>query len=152
MNLKSQRRIAADVLNVGGKRVWFNTQSAAEIKEAITKQDIRSLVKKGLIRAKPEKGVSRGRARKNIAQKHKGRQKGVGSRKGKANARLNTKETWMNAIRTQRELITTLKEKKVITVKVYQDLRNKCKGGFFRSRRHIHLYLKDRGLIQNGTK
>lgn len=152
MNLKTQKRIAADVLKASGKRVWFNALNFVDIKEAITKQDIKKLIGKGIIRVKPKEGVSRGRARKILSQKQKGRRKGVGSRKGKSTARLGSKETWMNAIRAQRKLLTVLKEKGVISVKVYQDLRSKSKGGFFRSRRHIHLYLKDRGLVQNGKK
>ena len=50
----------------------------------------------------------------------------------------------MNAVRAQRTLLKELKEKKEIDAKLYKELYLKVKGGFFRSKRHIQLYLKER--------
>ncbi|MBI2419008.1 MAG: hypothetical protein HYV28_14135, partial [Ignavibacteriales bacterium] len=44
-----------------------------EIKEAITKIDIRNLINQGIIKGKPYVGTSRFRARKRLIQKRKGR-------------------------------------------------------------------------------
>ncbi len=41
MNLRSQKRVAADVLGIGVTRVWFNPEKKEDIKKAITKADIR---------------------------------------------------------------------------------------------------------------
>lgn len=147
MNLKNQKRIAADLLKTGTNRVWFDKDRLDKIKEAITKADIRALINDKAIQAKPVKGVSRGRARKNILQKRKGRKQGPGSRKGKKTSRLPRKRKWILLIRAQREFISSLKEKGMINNETYRDVYLKAKGGFFRSRRHIHLYLTDRGLI-----
>src|SRR4030042_241731 len=91
---------------------------------------------------------SRSRARKIAEQKRKGRRKGHGSRKGKSTARLPTKRTWINKVRLQRDLLLVLKEKKLITNKTYREMRRKVKGGFFRTRSHISLYLKEHNLIK----
>lgn len=147
MNLKTQRRIAADVLKAGKTRVWLNPERKEDIKKAITKNDIKELVKQGAIAERPKVGVSRARAKHIAIQKSKGRRKGKGSRTGKRTARLPDKKDWMTRIRAQRGLLTTMKQHKLIDDKVYREMRQKAKGGFFRSKRHIKLYLEDRGLL-----
>lgn len=144
MNLKNKKRIAAQLLKAGTKRVWFNPDKLSEIKEAITKEDIRNLIREGSIRVKQKKGISRFRVRKILIQKRKGRRQGPGTRKGKATARLSRKSDWMNRVRKQRELARILKDKKVLTSKEYSDLRAKIKGGYFRSKRHLKLYLEEK--------
>ncbi|PIN86487.1 50S ribosomal protein L19e [Candidatus Woesearchaeota archaeon CG10_big_fil_rev_8_21_14_0_10_44_13] len=148
MELNVQKRIAADVLKCSAKRVWFDEDHLDEIKEAITKADLRSLISKGMIRIKPAKVTSRGRARHRRVQKSKGRRKGQGSRKGKAGARLARKDNWKNMIRAQRDLIKYLKEEQIISRKDYRMLYSKCKGGFFRSRRHIRLFIEEKNLAK----
>lgn len=152
MNLKNQKRVAADLLKVGSHRVSFDTERLSEIKEAITKADLRALINDGAIKANPVHGISRGRARKNLSQKRKGRRKGEGSREGKRSTKRTGKRRWINAIRAQREFILMLKDKGLIDPKVYRDLYRKAKGGFFRSRRHINLYLTDRDLLKQDKK
>lgn len=148
MKLKSQKRIAGIVSKRSPKKVKFDPESLEEIKESITKLDIRNLIKSGAIKVKPIKGVSRSRARKTSEQKKKGRRKGAGSRKGKAGARTNKKRSWINKIRKQREFLQMLKEKDKITKKVYRELYLKSKGGFFRSKRHLQLYINEHELIK----
>ncbi len=134
MKVDSQRRIAADIFKVGLKRVWIDPNKVSEIKESITKADIKGLVKSGLIKILPARGISKAGSRKIKAQKRKGRRKGAGRRKGKANARLNSKDSWMDKIRSQRAFIKELKDKKLIDTKTYRALYLKCKGGFFRAK------------------
>lgn len=143
MNLTHKRRIAASLLKVGSKRVWFNPERLADIKEAITKEDIRNLVKDGGILIKQKRGISRFRIRARLAQKKKGRRQGPGTRKGKATARLPRKTEWINKIRKQRKFLKLLKSKKAISPKIYRNLRQKIKGSFFRSKRHLKLYLEE---------
>lgn len=146
--MKIQKRLAAQVMDVSPKRVKFDNQRLADIKEAITKTDIRQLVAEKAIKKVQEKGVSRGRARKIKVQKSKGLRKGPGSRQGKATSRLPRKESWMNKIRSQRKFIAELKEKELITLKTYRNIYLKCKGGFFRSTRHIKIFLEDHKLFE----
>lgn len=148
MNLSSQRRIAASVLGVGLNKVWFDPERLQEIKEAITKSDIRGLIKDLAIQAKPEKGNSSYRDRKRKLQKRKGRQKGKGSRKGTPNARTSKKKIWAAKVRKQRQALKIFKDKNLITPAVYKTLYLKIKGGFFRSKRHLQLYIKSRNLLK----
>ena len=106
------------------------------------------MIKDGAISVEQSKGVSRGRARKVKNQKVRGRKKGQGSRKGKKNARLPGKKKWMNKIRLQRVFLKELKANSKITQEVYKDLYAKSKGGFFRSKRHIKLYMNEHGLVK----
>jgi len=146
MKLKLQKKLAASVLKCGKKRISLDTDRLEDIKEAITKADIRSLISEGGIKKKPVKSVSKVRARKIAVQKRKGRRKGVGKRKGKKTARLSKKAAWIDRIRTQRKLLKELKIKSIITSLVYQQLYMKSKGGFFRSKRHIKLYIEEHKL------
>ena len=146
MNLKNKRLIAARILKVGLDRVWFDPTKGAEIKEAITRDDIRKLISNGTILVKQKQGISRGRVRKVLLQKRKGRRSGPGSKKGKITSRLGRKEAWVSRIRAQRNLFYELLEKGKISNESYGHLRAKAKGGFFRSRRHIKLYLTEHAL------
>lgn len=149
MQLKSQRRLAAQLLNVGENKVWFDTDRLEEVKEAITKTDIYKLIKDFAIQAKPQKGSAGYKRRKKSAQKRKGRQQGPGSREGTRNARLSQKESWMARIRLQRNLLKNLRKRKILNPKAYRDLYLKSKGGFFRSKRHVLLYLGEQGILKD---
>lgn len=148
MKLKIQKRLAGQILKRSPNKIRFDPERLEEVKEAITKVDVRSLINDNAIRAKPVKGVSRVRARKIQRQKSKGKRRGVGSRKGKFRARLPKKEEWMNRIRLQREFLRTLKDKKIIDSLTYRMLYKKSGGGFFRSKRHIKLYIEERELVK----
>ena len=149
MNLKVQRRLAAQILKCGFDRVIFNKDKIDLIKESITKADIKSLIKNGVIIARKKKGISRGHAKYVAHQQKLGRRRGIGSRKGKKTARLNQKETWINKIRKQRMYIHSLRDNNLVATGAYRELYMKSKGGFFRSLRHLKLYVKEKGLINN---
>src|SRR3989344_9238947 len=103
MELKIQKRLAAQILKCSPKRILFDQNRLDEIKESITKADLKSLIKDRAIIRKPVKGISRVRIRRRKVQKRKGRQKGPGSRKGKRTARLSKKREWINIIRIKRK-------------------------------------------------
>jgi len=153
MQLNVQKKIASKILKISKKHIRIDNTRLDEIKEAITKADLRSLIKDKAIVKTPKKGISKGRTRKTKEQKRKGKQKGPGSRKGKQTARLPKKERWMNAIRSQRKLLKELKDEGKLNTKSYRDLYRKAKGGFFRSKRHINLYITEHRLTtENGKK
>ena len=95
-----------------------------------------------------KKGVSRARANKILKQKAKGQQKGLGSKKGKRTASNPKKDVWMKKIRVQRAFLKELKEKSLIETATYSNLYRKAKGGFFRSKKHIKLYIDEHRLIK----
>ena len=148
MELKVQKRLAASVLKCSKSRIKLDSERLDEIKEAITKVDIKALIIDNAISRKPVNNTSRFRARKKIIQKRKGRQKGPGSRKGKRTARLPKKRAWISKVRIQREFLKYLRDKGLIKKNVYGDLYLKSKGGFFRSKRHLKLYIDEHGLIK----
>ena len=76
MKLSAQRRIAASLLKCGPKRVHFKPEYLHDIKEGITKSDMRLLITDKLVVKTPVKGVSRVRARKISTQKKKGLRRG----------------------------------------------------------------------------
>lgn len=146
--LNVQKRLAAQILKCGKNRIRFDPNRLEDIKEAITKTDIRSLIGNGVISKKRLLSTSRFWARSRKKQKSYGKQKGFGSRKGKKTARLNPKRTWMNKIRLQRNFIKSLRDKSMITSAAYHELYMKSKSGFFRSSRHLKLYTEEQGLIK----
>ena len=148
MNLRSQKKIASKILKVGLSRVYFDPNRLEEIKEAITNADMRSLIKDLAIQKKPTNSISGARSKKIRIQKSKGRRKGLGSRKGTKNSRKSSKRSWIINIRNQRSLLKTLKQKGFITRQTFKDTYRKAKGGFFRSKRHVKLYLKENKLIK----
>lgn len=146
MDLTSQRRIAASLLDCGLDRVWFDPKHLHDIKEAITKSDMRLLISDGIVKAAPIKATSRVRARKTRVQKRKGLRRGAGSKKGTANANAPKKEQWMNKVRSQREFLRELRDKKLVTLSNFRQLYLKVKGGLFRSKRHIKIFIDDHRL------
>lgn len=145
MNLKLQKRLAAKVANVGLARVIIEPTRVGDIKEAITKADIKSLIRDGAIRVLPEKRPSGLRARERHSQQKKGKRRGHGTRRGSAKARLG--DIWPQKIRAMRKLIQGLKAKGQVTNKIYRNIYAKAKGGFFRDRGHILFYLKQNNLM-----
>lgn len=151
MELTVQRRLAAQLLKCSPKRVVFAQDSLESIKESITKADIRALINSGIITKRPVTSISQGRIRKAKIQKSKGRRKGPGSRKSAIKARVG-KQTWIDKVRLQREFIQELRDKELITTASYRMLYQKTKGGFFRNKRHIKLFIDEKGLIEkNGA-
>ena len=147
MRLTIQKRLAAQTFGCSQKKILFDNTRLDEIKEAITKSDIRSLIKDNAITKKKTKESSRARARIRSEQRKKGRQCGAGSRKGKKGARLAKKKKWIMKVRAQRKLLETLRGKGIISGKSYRGLYMKAKGGFFRSRRHIKLYIEENNMV-----
>ena len=143
-----QKRLAADILDVGKKRVWLDPERMNEISTAITRSDVRSLIEDGAIEAKPKKSISRSRARKKQKQRSKGRQSGPGSRKGSKGGRKSDKEEWMSKVRALRERLRELRDEGVLDSSTYRELYKRVKGGAFRSKSHLENYLKDRGIME----
>jgi len=64
MKLENKKELASKTLGVGKGRIVFNTQRLNEIKEAITKQDIRDLFNDGAILIREIKGGKKVERRK----------------------------------------------------------------------------------------
>lgn len=140
-DLTAQRRLAADVLDVGKNRIWFDPSEQGEIAEAITREAIEELIEVGIIQAKPGNGNSRGRARERNAKRSYGHQSGPGSRKGRAGARQDPSDRWRDSIRAQRQKLRELRDEGEISPGEYRELYRKASGGEFRSVRYMLTYI-----------
>ena len=148
MKLAVQKKLASGVLKRSKKKIKIDPMRVEELKEAITKKDIKGLIKDKAIIARKINSKSKARARKIRLQKSKGKRKGAGSKKGKKFSKISKKERWIKKIRAQRRLIVELRQEKKIIPKTYSEIYQKSKGGFFRSRRHILLYLEEHNLLK----
>ena len=132
-DLSAQKRMAADVLDVGKNRIWLDPERQGDIVEAITRADVRDLVEEGAIRTEEPEGNSRGRARKRQVKRAYGHRMGQGSRKGTAGGRDNEKDKWVSAIRAQREKLRELRDDGTISRSTYRELYDRASGGEFDS-------------------
>lgn len=143
-DLKSQKRMASEVLDVGENRVWIDPEQTEKVEEAITRQDIRNLVESGAIEKRKVKGTSKARSKKSKKQKSKGRRKGQGSRKGKKTARKSDKEKWMEKIRAIRKRLKEMRDEDELTQQEYRKLYDMSKGGFFRDVKHLENHVANK--------
>ena len=148
MMLRTQRRLAADLLKCGENRVWIDPENIEEIEKAVTRRDVENLIRQGLIKAKKKKGNSRGRIRERLIKKAKGHRTGHGSRKGKATARFPRKRRWIKTIRPIRAYLRELRDKGLIDRKIYRLYYRRAKGGQFKNKAHLKMHLTMEGILK----
>ena len=146
MSLRSQRRIAAQILKVGQGRVWIDPDSIDLVEAAITREEIKKLIHEGSIKSLSEKGVSRARARALQAKRRRGLRQGPGQKSGSARAKISKKEAWMNRIRALRRNLREWKESKAITESAYRELYKMAGSGVFKSTAEMERYAKTKDL------
>lgn len=135
--MKTQKRLAADLMKVGIHRVRTVPEAASEITMAITREDVRKLISKGYVYALPTNATSKGRTRKAAAQKKKHRRSGHGSRKGGKNARHNKKTQWITRVRALRKELRTQKKEGAIDKHTYRTLYRTVKSGVIKNKAHL---------------
>jgi large subunit ribosomal protein L19e len=138
--MKTQRRLAAEILKVGESKIWFNPTKISEIEKAVTKADVRKLIEKGYIKVRKEK------LKKPKERKKKRRYEG--SKKGGKYSIVPRKRRWITLVRSLREFAKELKKEGKIDNKTYRLVRRWIKGGMFKSRMHLKLYLEQHKLIK----
>lgn len=132
MNLSKKKALAARALNVGKARILFNVQRLGEIKEAITKQDIRDLHKEGIILIKEVKG------RRKIVRRNT--RKRMGSRKKRI---LNKKHQYVTLTRKFRRYLSYLKNKKAISKEHFLQLRREIRARMFQTLTQLKERIKE---------
>jgi large subunit ribosomal protein L19e len=148
MGMATVRRIAAELLGVGESRVRIDPKNSSKAEEALTRDDIRSLISQGVIYALRKKGVSRARGKEKHIKMKAGRRRGMGSRKGKRYSIIPRKRVWISHVRAQRALLKELLLEKKLQKDAYRKVYRMIKGGAFRSRASLLTHLKDSQLIK----
>jgi large subunit ribosomal protein L19e len=139
--LSLQRRLAAKIMKVGQTRVVMDPDHLEDIKNAITRADIRKMINHGYIKVKKSKIK-----KPDLYAKKK--KKGHGSKKGSKGAKVTKKKIWMNTIRPLRRMLKELRDKGTIDTRTYRKTYMLIKSGMFRSRSHLKLYLKQKGVLR----
>ena len=130
MNLANKKALAARTLKVGKDRIVFVEARLEDIKEAITKNDIRDLKEDGAIVVKEIKG------RKKVVKKSKKRS--PGNVRKKVNKR---KQTYVIMTRKLRRYVAEMKKQGKLSPEEVKDIRNKIRNRMFRSQAHLREYI-----------
>ncbi|MBS3084914.1 hypothetical protein J4411_03300 [Candidatus Pacearchaeota archaeon] len=127
-----KKELAAKALKVGKGRIKFVNARLDEIKEAITKQDIKDLVLSGSIIINPIKG-----RRKNIKRKNR---RGIGKIRKKAKKR---KQEYVKITRKLRSHVKILKKKGVLTKEESKNIRKQIRNKFFKSKSNLKINIEE---------
>ncbi len=146
MSLKSQRRLASDIMKIGEGRVWIDPERIDYVEAAITREEIRKLVNEGVIRSLPKKGVCRVRARILKEKRKKGLRRGPGGKSGPARSKISKKEAWINRIRPIRRRLNELKNSRAISESVYRQMYDMSESGAFKSKAELERHLRTHNL------
>ena len=125
MKLEKKKMLVARALDVGKGRVVFNKNNLSQIKEAITKQDIRDLVADKAIYAREIKGRRANEPR---------RRRRAGSIRMKPNQR---KRNYMILTRKLRGYAAELRKHGSIKNDEFLTLRKEVKSKQFRNKAHM---------------
>jgi len=130
MNLKKKKSLAVRTLNIGRERIVFLKSRLEDIKEALTKQDIRDLKKDGAILVKEVKG------RRKV--KKKKTRRSTGNIKKKVNTR---KQDYVIMTRKLRRYVAEMKKQGKLSPEEIKDIRNKIRNKIFKSKAHLKTYI-----------
>ena len=130
MNLSKKKKLAARTFGVGKERIKFVDSRKSEIKEAITKQDVRDLMNSGAIIIKDIKG-----RRKKITGGKRGQ--------GKVRKNINKRKTeYVKLSRKLRGYVGVLKREGKISNDEFKEIRKNVKNKLFRSKAHLKLHIQ----------
>lgn len=140
MNLGKKKKLAARTFGVGTSRIFFVNSRLGEIKEAITKRDIRDLRNSGAIVIKEVHG------RRTVERTHS---------RSPGNIRKNVrtrKKDYVILTRKLRKLVAGLRFAKTINNEDFKDIRKKIRNKYFKNKSHLEDYLKDISKMIAGEK
>ncbi len=142
VNLKAKKRLASRVTGVGVHRIKFDADHLDDVADAITRENIRSLITANTIKIKSFVGTSRGRAQRKKAQKNK-RGTTQGSKQGRKGARVGKKQVYVAKVRSLRRLLKIAKDRKDLTNPEFWALYKKVGGNTVRNKAHLRTLMEE---------
>jgi large subunit ribosomal protein L19e len=142
VNLKAKKRLASRVTGVGVHRIKFDSDHLDDVADAITRENIRSLITANTIQIRPFTGTSRGRAQDKKDQKNKRGTK-QGSKQGRKGARVGKKEVYVAKVRSLRRLLKIAKDRKELTNPEFWSLYKKVGGNTVRNKAHLRQLMEE---------
>ena len=142
VNLKAKKRLASRITGVGVHRIRFDVDHLDDVADAITRENIRSLITANTIKIKSIVGTSRGRAHTKKAQKNK-RGTTQGSKQGRKGARVGKKEVYVAKVRSLRRLLKIAKDRKDLTNPEFWILYKKVGGNTIRNKAHLRTLMEE---------
>ena len=132
MNLRKKKKLAAKTLGVGKNKIIFVKSRIDEIKDAITKQDIRDLLSEGAILIKQASG------RKKVKKIRKRRS--VGNIRKKIR---NEKRKYIFLTRKLRNHLNEQNKIKKISREQIEEIKKKIKNKEFKNKSNFNEYLNN---------
>jgi len=142
VNLKTKRRLVARILGVGANRIKFDSEYLDDVADAITRDNIRSLLTANIIEVRPIKGTSKGRAHHKKSQRRKRGTK-QGSKKGAKGTRIGKKQVYVRKIKALRHRLRVSKGRKEITNQDYWKLYRQVGGNQVRNTAHLRTLIEE---------
>ena len=142
INLKDKKRLASRVTGVGIHRIRFDADHLDDIADAITRENIRSLITANTIQIKSFTGTSRGRAQHKLDQRKK-RGTTQGSKQGTKGARVGKKTVYVAKVRALRRLLKIAKDRKDLTNPEFWTLYKKVGGNTVRNKAHLRTLMDE---------
>lgn len=130
MNLSKKKKLAIRTFGVGKKRILFLKPRLEEIKEAITKQDMRGLLEDGAIIIREIRGKK---------VKKKKIRRSPGNIRKKVNTR---KKDYVIMTRKQRKYISEARKREKITKQEEIEIRKKIRNKIFKSLAHLKEHIR----------
>ena len=142
VNLRAKKRLAARVTGVGVHRIRLDPDHLDDVADAITRDNIRSLITANTIKISSFTGTSRGRAQTKKAQKNK-RGTTQGSKQGRKGARVGKKDAYVAKVRSLRRLLKIAKDRKDLTNPEFWSLYKKVGGNTVRNKAHLRTLMDE---------
>ncbi len=131
MKLENKKAFAANVLGVGEGRIIFNKSRLSEIKEAMTREDIKGLFAEGAILIREIKG-------RKAVERRKTRRR-AGSRKQPS---IDKKGRYMIIARKLRSYVSELRKAEKLTQEQFETLRKEIRASNFKDKAHLKERIK----------
>jgi large subunit ribosomal protein L19e len=126
MRLERKKELVARALGIGKGRIRFNNTRLSEVKEAITKQDMRDLLESGAIVILPVSG------RKKVEKRM--RRRGAGKVRMKV---VDKKKRYITLTRKFRRHLASLRNASKMEEENYQKIRREIRASAFKDINHF---------------